>query len=173
MDLFLGYTQKASYQWRYLSILIYPWSSPFLANVGLWSYTQHRHTCILSLNNEMEIWWFAEMYFGRVCALDLFYGYVFDLASPLDFDFKLSPVNLWLVLLFAYMPQLLYICLILPCPNKLCYKKREHIIHISTICSIYLNFLLLLRFCSFFCRFFALNDCSIHLVHLLVLQNKM
>ena len=32
--------QKASYQWRYLSILIYPWSSPFLANVGLWSYTQ-------------------------------------------------------------------------------------------------------------------------------------
>jgi len=40
MDLLLGYTQKASYQWRYLSILIYPWSSPLLANVGLWSYTQ-------------------------------------------------------------------------------------------------------------------------------------
>jgi len=41
MDLLLGYTQKASYQWRYLSILIYPWSFPLLANVGLWSYTQH------------------------------------------------------------------------------------------------------------------------------------
>ena len=23
------------------SLIIYPWSSPFLANVGLWSYTQH------------------------------------------------------------------------------------------------------------------------------------
>jgi len=32
--------QKASYQWRYLSILMYPWSSPLLVNVGLWSYTQ-------------------------------------------------------------------------------------------------------------------------------------
>jgi hypothetical protein len=40
MDLLLGYTQKDSYQWRYLSILIYSWSSPFIANVGLWSYTQ-------------------------------------------------------------------------------------------------------------------------------------
>ena len=37
--------QKASYQWRYLSILIYPWSSSFLANVGLWSYTQHHIRC--------------------------------------------------------------------------------------------------------------------------------
>ena len=37
---FWALPQKASYQWRYLSILIYPWSSPFLVNVGLWSYTQ-------------------------------------------------------------------------------------------------------------------------------------
>jgi hypothetical protein len=44
MDLLLGYTQKASYQWRYLSILIYPWSFPFIANVGLWSYTQQSST---------------------------------------------------------------------------------------------------------------------------------
>ena len=40
MDLLLDLPQKASYQWRYLSILIYPWSSPLLVNVGLWSYTQ-------------------------------------------------------------------------------------------------------------------------------------
>ena len=32
--------QKASYQWRYLSILIYPSSFPLLINVGLCSYTQ-------------------------------------------------------------------------------------------------------------------------------------
>ena len=32
--------QNVSYQWRYLSILIYPWSSSFLANMELWSYTQ-------------------------------------------------------------------------------------------------------------------------------------
>ena len=33
-------SQNVSYQLRYLSILIYTWSSPLMGNVGLWPYTQ-------------------------------------------------------------------------------------------------------------------------------------